>query len=322
MSLDIPAFRATVARHGLAITRTAIDTVQVNVGWLCNQTCQHCHVGAGPARKEIMGAATVQRLLDLLADSPAVKAIDLTGGAPELNPHFRSLVRGAKARGKAVIDRCNLTILSEPGQEDTAIFLKEHQVEIVASLPCYTAKNVDLQRGQGVFERSIRALRLLNSLGYGAEDSGLRLHLVYNPVGPSLPPNQTSLKLQYKEELRRTYGIEFNELFTITNIPIKRFLRSLERSGRLHEYRTLLWKSFSPAAASQVMCRSLVSVDWQGNLYDCDFNQMLELRRSDQPKTLWDIASFRDLVPMAVTVGDHCYACTAGSGSSCRGALS
>lgn len=305
-----------------AIRRKALDTLQVNLGYKCNQTCQHCHVNAGPARKEMMDEQTIDLVLRVLKERRLAK-LDLTGGAPEMNPLFRCLVREARALGVHVIDRCNLTILSEPGHEDLAVFLANQQVEITASLPCYAEENVDRQRGDGVFRRSIDALRTLNALGYGQPASGLELSLVYNPQGPSLPPNQQKLEADYKRELADRFGIAFNRLYVLANMPIQRFGSMLISTGRFAGYMHLLKQNFSAANLDAVMCRTLVSVDWQGYLYDCDFNQMLHLPSalggSARPH-LRDLLG-RDILNQPIMVADHCYGCTAGQGSSCGGAL-
>ena len=304
------------------IRRRRLDTVQVNLGYVCNQSCLHCHVNAGPTRTESMDRETVDQVLGFLAANGA-KAIDLTGGAPELNPHFRYLVSRARALGARVIDRCNLTILFEEGQEDLAPFLADHQVEIVASLPCYTEELVDRQRGKGVYDKSVRAIRRLNELGYGREGSGLVLTLVYNPQGPSLPPAQEKLEADYKRILGEAFGIAFNGLFTIANMPIQRFGSTLISKGQFNAYMTLLRGAHREDNLEAVMCKSLVSVDWQGYLYDCDFNQMLGLPLVVRGKVrphLRDVLG-RDLEGNPIVVNDHCYGCTAGQGSSCGGAL-
>lgn len=308
-------------REALTLDRQPLETFQVNVGKLCNQACHHCHVDAGPKRPEQMDERTARRALELLAASPAVRTLDITGGAPELNPWFRLLVEGARELGKEVIDRCNLTILFEPGQEDLARFLADHRVRVVASLPCYTSDNVDRQRGRGVFDKSIRALRLLNEHGYGLPEGDLELDLVFNPGGPSLPGAQAQLEADYRVRLLEDHGVRFSSLLTITNVPINRFREDLERSGRHDEYMDLLVGSFNPCAAREVMCRTLVSVSWDGVLYDCDFNQMLDLPVGDRRRTLWDVASLSELDRGPIALDDHCYACCAGAGSSCRGAL-
>jgi radical SAM/Cys-rich protein len=305
-----------------AIDRLALQTLQVNLGYLCNQSCQHCHVNAGPNRTELMDKETIDLVLDVL-DTHQIQLLDLTGGAPEMNPHFKALVLGARARGVTVMDRCNLTILSEPGYEDLADFLADNQVQITASMPCYSAANVEKQRGQGVFDRSIAALQQLNRLGYGIEGSGLTLNLVYNPLGPSLPPPQAALQQDYQRELRAHFGIEFNELFTITNMPIQRFGAMLLSQGQFHDYMQLLKDAYRPENLKTVMCRSLISVDYQGYLYDCDFNQMLNLPATS---TKGDRLHLRELlqdsqVHAPIRVADHCYGCSAGQGSSCGGAL-
>ena len=316
-----PSFTRTLRLHGLALPRTSLEVLQVNVGKLCDLACQHCHVEAGPNRTEIMQAATVKRILELLAAAPTVHTLDLTGGAPELNPHFRTLVRAARAMDKTVIDRCNLTVLFRPGQEDTAEFLAAQGVKVVASLPCYSKDNVEQQRGQHVFDPSLRALHQLNALGYGQADSGLELNLVYNPMGATLPPSQAALEATYRRELSEHFGIVFNRLFTITNMPIKRFLHLLERESRYDRYMQTLLDAFNPQAALGVMCRNLLSIDWRGQLYDCDFNQALELPQRGHRRSIWDIASLTDVERDPIAFTDHCYGCAAGAGSSCGGAL-
>lgn len=296
-----------------------METVQVNVGKLCNQACHHCHVEAGPKRTEIMTRSTSERVIQLLHQSVGIKTIDITGGAPELNPNFLDLVEHSRRLGLHTIDRCNLTVLLEPGLEDLGRFLARNEVEIIASLPCYTAENVDKQRGRGVFHKSIEALQLLNGLGYGRADC-LPLNLVYNPLGPSLPPPQAQLEAAYKQHLRDEFGVEFNSLFTITNMPIRRFSEQLIRIGKQDVYQELLRQSFNPETVEHLMCRSQISVGWDGKLYDCDFNQMLELRTTNTP-TLWDIDSFDSLASQTIVTGEHCFGCTAGSGSSCGGTL-
>jgi radical SAM/Cys-rich protein len=304
------------------LRRAATETVQINVGKLCNQACHHCHVDAGPKRTEIMGERTAARVRALLAASTEVKTVDLTGGAPELNPGFRGLVVHARALGLQVIDRCNLTVLLEPGYEDLAEFLAAHEVVLVCSLPCYSAENVERQRGIGVFDKSIAALRSLNALGYGLEGSPLRLDLAYNPVGPSLPPPQAELEAKYRTELRRVFGVEFHRLLTITNMPIKRFAEQLVRQHEYGRYMSLLVNHFNPATVEALMCRTLASVGWDGRLYDCDFNQMLEIPLGFAPAaTIDDIDSFDGMAGARVATGAHCFGCTAGAGSSCSGAL-
>ncbi|MEO8197258.1 MAG: arsenosugar biosynthesis radical SAM (seleno)protein ArsS [Thermoanaerobaculia bacterium] len=320
------SFDEALTRNGLgALRRGAPTTLQVNVGRLCNLACHHCHVEAGPKRQESLSPEVADRLLELLAASPGVAVLDLTGGAPEMNPHFRQLVTGARRLGRRVIDRCNLTILGEPGFEDLADFLAAERVEIVASLPCYTEGNVDAQRGRGTFDSSIAALLRLNALGYGKPGSALGLDLVYNPLGPSLPPAQGELEHDYKRELGERFGIEFHRLLTITNMPIKRFAEQLARLGKTEAYQALLVAHFNPATVEGLMCRSQISVDWLGRLYDCDFNLMLDLplpagAGAARP-TIWGIASLRDLAGTAIATAGHCFGCTAGAGSSCSGAL-
>ena len=300
------------------VHRASLETLQVNLGYLCNLSCVHCHVNAGPHRTEQMDRETIDTLLALL-DRAAIHTLDLTGGAPELNPHFRYLVREARALDVHVIDRCNLTVLLEPGQEDLADFLAEQQVEICASLPCYVQENVEAQRGKGVYDASIQALQQLNALGYGAERT---LNLAYNPVGPVLPPPQEALEAEYRRELKDRFGIRFNHLMTITNMPISRFGSVLLAQGQYTEYMHLLRENFSQSNMETLMCRRLLSVDWQGFLYDCDFNQMLDLPllASDRRRHIRDLLSTLTLDEPIIT-GEHCYGCAAGQGSSCGGAL-
>ncbi len=300
------------------LRRTRLTTLQVNLGYRCNQSCLHCHVNAGPKRTESMDDTNVDRIPLVLA-ARGLTALDLTGGAPELHPRFRWLVEAVRRLGVKVIDRCNLTILSEPGFDDMASFLAAQGVEVVASLPCYLEDNVDRQRGKGVFERSIAGLRRLNALGYGQPGSGLNLHLVYNPAGPSLPPAQAGLEVAYKKELQARYGIVFNRLYSLANMPILRFGSTLVSKDQFADYMALLKASHSPMNLEQVMCRELVSVDWQGRLYDCDFNQMLGLPMHG-PASLADLLA-GDIAEQSIQVADHCYGCTAGQGSSCGGAL-
>jgi radical SAM/Cys-rich protein len=314
-------FEVALEQRGLGpLRRGQVTTLQVNVGKLCNQACHHCHVEAGPKRTEIMPENVAERILLLLEATPSIQTLDITGGAPELNPIFRRLVSVARRLGRKVIDRCNLTVLFEPGQHDLARFLAASQVEITASLPCYTADNVDKQRGKGAFDKSVRALQLLNGLGYGNSSSNLILNLVYNPLGPSLPPLQESLEADYKRQLSETFGIEFNRLFTITNMPIKRFSEALVRNGQLEVYMGLLVNHFNPATVNGLMCRSLVSVGWDGKLYDCDFNQMLEIEAPGR-RNIWEVSSFSGLANSKIATAGHCFGCTAGSGSSCGGSL-
>lgn len=318
--------------HFPPIQRSQTHILQVNLGYLCNLSCTHCHVNAGPKRTELMSAETIDNVLAYL-DKQRIQCLDLTGGAPEMNPHFRDLVTAARSMGVSVIDRCNLTILGEPGYEELAAFLADNQVTITASLPCYSEQNVSEQRGKGVFTRSIEALQQLNSMGYGSQPE-LPLHLVYNPNGAFLPPNQKALEEDYKKTLADHYGIIFNQLLTITNMPISRFGGMLLSKGLYHDYMQLLKNNFSEQNLASVMCKTLISVDWQGYVYDCDFNQMLDMplqyrhRHSSQKpiatdKTRWHLQDLltADLARQDIMIGDHCYGCTAGQGSSCGGAL-
>ncbi len=308
--------------HGFPPMRARhIHTLQVNLGKLCNQTCHHCHVDAGPSRTEIMTRETMDVVLDILRRHPDMTTVDMTGGAPEMNPHFEYFVSACRALGRTVIDRCNLTVLFVKGKTHLPEFLAAHRVDIVASLPCYLEENVDQQRGKGVFTRSLAALRQLNALGYGAEDGDLMLNLVYNPVGAHLPPDQRELEAAYKDELLSRFGIRFNRLYSITNMPINRFLDDLRAQGRHEEYLNLLITSFNPALVEHVMCRTLLSVGWDGRLYDCDFNQMLDLPvEHGLPQTIAEFDNALSARP--IVVGRHCYGCTAGAGSSCGGSLS
>lgn len=302
------------------LARAGLDTLQVNLGYRCNLSCAHCHVNAGPTRTEMMARDTVDLVLDVLAQRQ-VRCLDLTGGAPELNPHFRELVEAARAMGVHVIDRCNLTVLFEPGMESLGAFLAGQQVEVVASLPCYLESNVEQQRGKGVYNDSIRAIRALNALGYGS-DPALPLNLVYNPVGPVLPPPQDALQADYKRELAERFGLQFNQLFTITNMPISRFGAVLLAQGQFHDYMALLRDNFSDANLDGVMCRSLVSVDWRGYLYDCDFNQMLDIPMlASDRRHLRDLLGEAEVAGWPIATAEHCFGCTAGQGSSCGGAL-
>jgi radical SAM/Cys-rich protein len=323
-----PDFEATLRAHGRGRLRRDVPrTLQINVGKLCNQACHHCHVEAGPKRTEVMTRTTAERIVDLLAKSDTIETVDLTGGAPELNPSFTFLVERARALGRRVIVRCNLTVLFFAGMEHLPAFYREHGVELVCSLPCYTAENVDQQRGRGVFDQSIAALRLLNGLGYGRDGSALGLNLVYNPLGAFLPPPQAELEARYHDELRQHFDVEFHHLLTITNMPIKRFADQLHRSGRYEEYLGLLVNHFNPRTIDGLMCRTLISMGWEGTLYDCDFNQMLELpliwlgQPNERPLTGWDVDNLDELVARRIRTGPHCFGCTAGAGSSCAGTL-
>ncbi len=304
------------------IRRSKLEKLQVNLGYLCNLSCVHCHVNAGPRRTELMDLATVDLVIDFLK-TQGIRELDLTGGAPEMNPHFKYLVTEARKLGVNVVDRCNLTILLEEGYQDMATFLAEQGVEITASLPCYAEQNVDKQRGKGVYQDSIEALKRLNQLGYGKADTGLTLNLVFNPSDTNLPPAQEALKADYQRELKQRHGIEFNDLFVITNMPISRFGSMLLSKGLFDDYMTLLKDNYAEHNLATLMCRSLVSVDWQGYVYDCDFNQMLRLPMitSDKPKPHLSDLITGGLEGRDVRVADHCYGCTAGQGSSCGGAL-
>lgn len=310
-------FEQQLASHHLALRRSTLQTLQINVGRKCNQACRHCHVDAAPWRTEMMDQPTAQRVAEWIArHRPTI--VDITGGAPELSEFFCYLVETSREAGCHVIDRNNLTIIEEPGFEFLPGFLAEQQVEVIASLPCYSAENVTKQRGNGVFEKSIRALRKLNDVGYGTQ---LPLNLVYNPLGPKLPPPQPELEADYKEALQREFSIVFNRLYTLTNQPIARFAEDLRKQGKLEEYLELLANSFNPSTVDGLMCRTTLSVDYRGRIYDCDFNQMLDLPlASDSLTYLWDLSP-EDLQERSIQTGIHCLACTAGSGSSCTGAL-
>ncbi len=315
-------FAAKLAEHSLPLRHTKTEVLQINVGKLCNLTCIHCHVNAGPKRKEIMTRATIDRLIDWLAKTD-IPTVDLTGGAPEMIPDFKYLIERLKALTppRHIIDRCNLTILLEPGYEDYAGFLARHEIEIIASMPCYSPENVNAQRGNGVFDASIKALQRLNSLGYGHEPD-LPLHLVYNPNGAFLPGPQEELEADYKRELKEHFGVVFDKLYTITNLPIARFASYLKNNNLLGDYMALLNDAFNPATVNGLMCRNTINVSWQGEVFDCDFNQMLKMqwREGGQGLHLWEVdpAQVED---REIANGDHCFGCTAGAGSSCGGAL-
>ena len=317
--LSLRPFANAVANSEHSSLRACgIEVLQMNVGKRCNQTCAHCHVDAGPERKEVMPRAVLEACLDFLARSD-IPTLDITGGAPEMHPDFREIVERACSLGRHVMDRCNLTITRLPNYADIPEFLAAHHVEVVASLPSYAPKQTDTQRGSGVFEDSLEALRHFNSLGYGREGSGLLLNLVTNPVGAFLPGNQRSLERDWKSQLKRRYGVEFNNLYTITNMPISRFLDFLQRSDNLEAYMQKLVTAFNPATVDGLMCRSTLSVGWNGRLYDCDFNQMLDLGLEPQfPQTIFE-ATIEALSTRAIRVAEHCYGCTAGLGSSCGG---
>lgn len=312
-------FFKTLDSKKIDLKRNKITTLQINIGKKCNQACSHCHVEAGSNRTENMNLASVNKILELMRANEEIQTVDITGGAPELNPHFRYFVKQIRKQNKNVIDRCNLTVLEEPGQEDAAKFLANQGVQIIASLPCYLEENVNNQRGMGVFKKSIRALKKLNDLGYGDTKSGLNLSLVYNPVGYHLPPSQNKLERDYKKYLKDNYGVVFNQLFTITNMPIKRFANSLIRDGKLAEYMQLLIDNFNPQSCENLMCKSLISIGYDGQIYDCDFNQMLEIQTLDK-KNIHHIKSF-DEITNKIALFNHCFGCTAGAGSSCSGAL-
>jgi radical SAM/Cys-rich protein len=314
------AFEEALAASGLhPLTAAGIQVFQINVGKLCNQTCRHCHVDAGPDRREMMTRETAEICMRKLADTD-IPAVDITGGAPELNPNFRFLVEESRRLGRHVMDRCNLTVLLLPSQADLAEFLASHEVEVVASLPYYTADRTDAQRGDRVFEKSIRALELLNRLGYGIEGTRLKLNLVYNPTGAFLPPAQQAVEADFRRELEKRWGIQFNRLYTITNMPISRFLEFLLRTGNYDRYMQKLIRAYNTEAAASVMCRHTISVGWDGTLYDCDFNQMIELAvNHGTPRHIRDF-DYQALARRRIATGQHCYGCTAGSGSSCGGA--
>jgi radical SAM/Cys-rich protein len=305
----------------LPLLRRELTTLQINVGRVCNQTCGHCHVDAGPDRREAMNAETAQQIIDFLKRS-RVQTLDITGGAPEMNAHFRMLVEAARTLNKEVIDRCNLTILLANGFTDLPQFLADHQVQIIASLPCYLESNCDAQRGDGVFQKSIQAIKILNELGYAQDNSLLQLNLVYNPVGTGLPPSQAKLENDYREQLLTRYGIRFNRLFTITNMPVSRYLEDLIRRQKYAEYMHKLLTHFNANTLDGLMCRALVSVDWNGYLYDCDFNQMLDLPIPGSAQRLHiSNVQEQDLIGLPIATDNHCFGCTAGCGSSCTGSL-
>jgi len=314
-------FAQKLAEHSISLRRGHPESLQVNVGKICNLTCVHCHVNAGPKRKEIMSRETIDRIIDWLGKTD-IAIVDLTGGAPEMIPDFRFFIQRVKDLQPArhVIDRCNLTILVEAGYEDLGEFLATNKVEIIASMPCYSAENVNAQRGEGVFEGSIAALQLLNSLGYGI-DPDLPLHLIYNPVGAFLPPSQAELEADYKRELKKHFGIVFNNLYTLTNLPIGRFASYLRRNNTLDEYMQLLIQAFNPATIHGLMCRNVISVGWRGEVYDCDFNQQLGMQWNNGARIfLWDVDP-EQVEDRQIMTGDHCFGCTAGAGSSCGGAI-
>ena len=299
-----------------SIRRSCLKTIQVNLGYKCNQSCLHCHVNAGPKRKEMMNKKTIDNVIDFAVNNN-IETVDLTGGAPEINKHFKYMVKKLRQHDIHIIDRCNLTILKEDGMEDLPSFFVKHKIEIIASLPCYIKKNVDRQRGRGVFDESINILRLLNNIGYGMKED-LILNLVYNPQGPILPPSQIKLEKEYKSYLRKSFDIEFNNLFTITNMPINRFGSTLVSQDKFNSYMKLLKSSFSEKAIENVMCKELISIDYNGNVFDCDFNQMLKMNLSGKETHITEMTK-KYLNNREISTGDHCYGCTAGSGSSCGG---
>ena len=318
--MDRIEFGRILKKYSIDSKRNHISTLQVNIGKKCNQACVHCHVNAGPARTEEMSIYTIDRILHLLGSSDNITTVDITGGAPELNRHFRYFISELKKLDVTIIDRCNLSVLFEKGQEKTAEFLAGNSVVISASLPCYTEKNVNLQRGPNAYEKSISALKLLNELGYGREGSNLIINLVYNPMGAYLPPDQKSLELEYKKFLKTHHGIVFNNLYTIVNMPINRFADALIRDNEYDSYCSLLYNSFNPETAGSVMCKNQLSIGWNGKIYDCDFNQALNIPVSSGGKTIWDINKFDD-VSKEISFANHCYGCTACNGSSCGGEI-
>lgn len=317
---DIPEFNDVLAQHQLELRRTAPRVLQLNTGRLCNLTCIHCHVSAGPRRTEIITRRTIDSVLEWLHNSP-IDCVDLTGGTPEMVPDFQYLVESIRAMDKHVMVRCNLTILNEPGYDWVADFHAHHQVEVIASMPCYSPENVNAQRGQGVFDSSIRALQSLNQLGYGSNPQHV-LNLVYNPNGAKLPPDQSELEADYKREMLNHFGIVFNRLFTITNMPVARFTAYLKRANAYQEYLELLVNSFNPASVKGLMCRDTISVDWQGNVFDCDFNQQMHMHPAEdsRPTKLQDL-DLDTWLRMPIRTATHCFGCTAGQGSSCGGAV-
>src|SRR5918995_3736168 len=313
-------FDEKLAAYGMELHASAVDTLQINVGKLCNQVCKHCHVDAGPSRTEIMRRETVEQVLAAIRRF-RISTVDITGGAPELNPSFRYLASQSRSLGCHVIVRHNLTVMFQPNQDDLPQFFRNQRIEVVSSLPYFLEQQTDAQRGRGVFEKSIEALHRLNEVGYGVENSGLILDLVYNPVGAFLPPPQASIEADFKRELATRYGISFNHLYTITNMPIRRFLDYLRRSGNEERYMRKLLEAFNPGTVKGLMCRTMVSVDWTGRLYDCDFNQMLELGVAPElPQTIADFDPEK-FARRRIMTGSHCFGCTAGAGSSCGGSV-
>jgi radical SAM/Cys-rich protein len=313
-------FAQTLEENQQTLFRKEVSVLQINMGKICNQVCKHCHIDASPNQLESMEYKTVERIVEIIKTSPEIKTVDITGGAPEMNPNFRYLISNSKLAGKKILTRCNLTILLESGQEDTINFFKQNGVEVISSLPCYGRENVDAQRGRNVFDKSVTALRKLNEAGFGITGSGLILNLVYNPGGYYLPSNQKCLEKDYKIRLKNDFNIEFNHLFTITNMPIKRFLTRLKKDGELENYYNLLADNFNPEAAKNAMCKEMISLSWDGKIYDCDFNQALDLPLSGKIRDIWQMKKISDLANK-ITIANHCYGCTAGAGSSCGGAI-
>lgn len=314
-----PHFHEILAANNLSLQHEQPEELQINLGKLCNLACHHCHVDAGPKRTEIMTWATMQKIL-AWAEQAGIKRVDLTGGAPELNPHFRRFCDELIALGIEITSRCNITVLFEPGQEDLATWYAERSIRLVCSLPCYTEDNVDAQRGKGVFDKSIAGLQALNKLGYG-NNKQLSLDLVYNPLGAFLPPAQLSLEEDYRQMLGDNFGIIFSKLLAITNIPINRFAHALKRDGELDDYQHLLVSNFNSATVDQLMCKTLINLDWEGRVFDCDFNQMLDIPLSGgDTRYLWDI-EINGVAGQAIATNRHCFGCTAGAGSSCGGVL-
>ena len=303
------------------IKKEFIDTLQINIGYKCNQACKHCHVNSSPSRTEMM-SEEILNLIPKIINKFNIKTLDITGGAPEMNPNFKKLVLSLKNQNINIIDRCNLTIFFEKGYEDLPDFLAENNVIITASLPCYEKENVEKQRGSGVFDKSINAIKILNKLGYGINETGLQLNLVYNPINPTLPPPQEKLETDYKNILYEKYNITFNNLYTITNMPINRYADFLKMTGELEKYFELLANNFNQKNLKNLMCKKTISVDWEGQIYDCDFNQQLKLKSLNGPKNLYELLNYSSSFDYQIAAKNHCFACTAGAGSSCGGSLS
>lgn len=314
------SFDTMLKKHSLDLKRKIPEILQVNMGKKCNQRCRHCHIDAGPEKTEMMEKDTILKILELLKESNSIHTVDITGGAPELNPHFRSFVQSLSKETKQVIVRSNLTVYFEDGLEDIPAFLAKQKVQINASLPCYLQENVDYQRGQNTFVKCIETIKHLNELGYGKKESGLILNLIHNPVSASLPPEQRALETSYRKVLREKYGLEFNHLYVMTNVPIKRFEHLLHQDGIYNRYLNMLKSSFNPHAAAHIMCRNLLSIGWDGYIYDCDFNQALGLPLKETPHKIGDLSKFDEII-CDISFSNHCFACTAGAGSSCNGAM-